>query len=316
MAYRIKNWNTHYENNRSRDLKRADWFPCPNGTDGTGFMELMDHPAGMSHYGAWILLLGASSRMPVRGLLVSDSKKPLTLKDLARMSRGSFDVFTEAMSRILAIGWVEEIPDEEAVSHYIAATTVLEMKTDAPADQRHGAGKSQAGAAIPHQSAEKSLGKGRGKGQGREGERESEKESKTLPPTPPSLGENSNAGDSGHSDGESAAKDAQQGNSIPLVPPCPVPALGKPSGKAPDAWWMDLREGERSFLEAAIYLDRDHAANWRRDLAAIQSMVEGWGLDRTIRAAKGLVVHGKPPFATKVRDALRISDALHGKGAA
>lgn len=108
-AFRIKGWNRHYENNRSRELRRPEWFPCSNSFEGRGYMELCDNPAGTSHYGAWCMLLAVASRMPTRGLLVTDSGHALSIKDIARMTRGCEAVFMEAIPRLLAIGWVEEV---------------------------------------------------------------------------------------------------------------------------------------------------------------------------------------------------------------
>lgn len=149
-AIRIKSWDRHYENNRSRELKRPEWLPLPNKFDGTGFMELLDHPAGMSHYGAWCLLLGAASRMPVRGLLVTDSGRTMTAKDLARMTRGSTRCFEEALPRLIAIGWVEEV---EHVSQCNSNDNAQPVASGADADGQDGAEKSQPSAGIPQRGA-------------------------------------------------------------------------------------------------------------------------------------------------------------------
>jgi hypothetical protein len=54
--YRVKDWSKIYENNRTRELKRMDWVPIPNKMDGDGFTELVDHPNGAAHLGAWLAL--------------------------------------------------------------------------------------------------------------------------------------------------------------------------------------------------------------------------------------------------------------------
>jgi hypothetical protein len=149
-AYRITGWEKHYENNRSRELTRPQWLPLPNKFDGCGFMELMDHPAGMSHYGAWCLLLAAASRMPTRGTLISDSGKPLSIKDISRMTRGSAKAFDDALPRLLAMGWIEvidvktaEISDKHAITAASGEDAEGQMITD----------KSQPSAGIPQQGA-------------------------------------------------------------------------------------------------------------------------------------------------------------------
>ena len=43
---RVKDWNKHYENNRSRVLKKLDWLPIPNRLDNEGYIELICHPSG------------------------------------------------------------------------------------------------------------------------------------------------------------------------------------------------------------------------------------------------------------------------------
>lgn len=165
-ALRIKAWDRHYENNRSRDLKRPEWLPLPNKFDGTGFMELMDHPAGMSHYGAWCLLLAAASKMPTRGLLVTDSGKAMTIKDIARMARASASGFEEALPRLLAIGWVEEVEIEDDATASDSEANAKPPAAPEDADHMGPAEKSQHGAGSPQQGAGlvPLNGKGNGKG--------------------------------------------------------------------------------------------------------------------------------------------------------
>ncbi len=148
-AYRIKGWDKHYENNRSREIKKPEWLPLPNSFDGRGYMELCDHPAGMSHYGAWCMLLGAASRMPLRGLLVSDSGRPLSVKDLARMTRGSAKAFEEALPRLIGIGWVEEI------DHVTVVKDANSAALGEDAEGQKNAELTPQGAGIPQEGAGK-----------------------------------------------------------------------------------------------------------------------------------------------------------------
>ena len=165
MALRIRGWDKHYENNRSRELKRPEWLPLPNTFDGRGYMELCDHPAGMSHYGAWCMLLAAASRMPTRGLLLSDSGHPLTLKDVARMTRGSQRTFEEALPRLIEIGWVEEVdvqPVEGNADSEVGSAVPSARLGSQDAD------KSRLGAAIPQPGANMCRQKGKEKGKEKE----------------------------------------------------------------------------------------------------------------------------------------------------
>lgn len=157
-AFRIKGWNKHYENNRSRELRRPEWFPCSNSFEGRGYMELCDNPAGTSHYGAWCMLLAVASRMPCRGLLVTDSGHPLSVRDIARMTRGAEAVFMEAMPRLLAIGWVEEV---DVITPGESADSEESEGQDAPPDD---AASPHDGAGIPQHPAGKVRLKGNKKG--------------------------------------------------------------------------------------------------------------------------------------------------------
>lgn len=123
-VYRIRDWDKHFENNRTRELKRLDWVPVPNRHDGDGFTELLDHKNGMAHYGAWHLILQVASRCDPRGTLLRDGagggKTAHDEHTLARITRGSASVIKCAIDRLLSIGWLEVYDDAALIPHYPA----------------------------------------------------------------------------------------------------------------------------------------------------------------------------------------------------
>lgn len=112
MPYRIVDWNIHFENNRTREMKSMDWVPMKNRMDGYGYVELVDHPNGAAHFGAWVAIVEIASRCPIRGTLMALTGKgetPHTPASLARISRIPAAIFEEAIPRLAAIGWVEYV---------------------------------------------------------------------------------------------------------------------------------------------------------------------------------------------------------------
>src|ERR1035438_455292 len=85
--YSIRDWNKIYENNRTRELKRIDWFPMPNKQDGDGYTAIMERSDGAAILGAFVACVQIASRCDPRGTLLRDSKKPHDSTSLSRMSR-------------------------------------------------------------------------------------------------------------------------------------------------------------------------------------------------------------------------------------
>jgi hypothetical protein len=112
----IVDWSKHYENNRTRDLVKMQWVPIPNRLDGDGYTELLSHPNGPAHFGAWCSLLAVASRCGVRGTLLRDGGQPHDVLSLERITRIPSSVWEEALPRLVIIGWVMgyEIPQEGA----------------------------------------------------------------------------------------------------------------------------------------------------------------------------------------------------------
>ena len=107
MAYRIVDWDSHFEINRSRDLKILHWVPVPNKMDGDGYTELIDHPDGASIYGAWIACVLVASKCDPRGTLLRDGNKEHNSASLSRITRIKEKWFDLMFERAVSIGWIE-----------------------------------------------------------------------------------------------------------------------------------------------------------------------------------------------------------------
>lgn len=150
----IRDWDRHFENNRTRELAAGlKWVPMPTGHDGAGYTELLDHPNGAAHFGAWCALVQVAAKCSPRGVLARSAAeppgRPLDATDLARMTRIPRQVIEEAIPRLAGIGWIDVTP--------CAATTPQE-----------GATTSQEGATTSHPLAPRARARGP-EGKGEEG---------------------------------------------------------------------------------------------------------------------------------------------------
>lgn len=113
---RIRNWDGDYENNRTRELKKLEWVPVPNQLDGDGYTELVDHPEGAAHLGAWLAIVQIASKCETRGTLSRKGARPHNAASLARISRIPVHVFEDVIPRLMEIGWLEELDDKGLVT--------------------------------------------------------------------------------------------------------------------------------------------------------------------------------------------------------
>lgn len=116
QVYRIKDWETHFENNRTKGLKTLAWVPFPNKHDGDGYTELLDHPEGPVHYAAWVTMVQVASKCSPRGTLLRDGRIPHDPPSLARKTHLPAVSFEGAIPRLLSIGWLERIDYDERTS--------------------------------------------------------------------------------------------------------------------------------------------------------------------------------------------------------
>lgn len=66
MPYQIIDWDSHFENDRSRTRKKCSFVCVPNKQSGMGLSYVLKEPDGPAIYGIWHLLLGACSKQPRR----------------------------------------------------------------------------------------------------------------------------------------------------------------------------------------------------------------------------------------------------------
>jgi len=70
MAYRIRDWDKHFENAGSRKVESLRWVPLPNKR-GFGYTMLIRQKTGEAMYGCWCALVGLASTCETRGELRS-----------------------------------------------------------------------------------------------------------------------------------------------------------------------------------------------------------------------------------------------------
>jgi hypothetical protein len=106
IAYRVRDWSKHFENNRTRELKELRFVILPNKHDGDGYTELLDHPNGAAHYGAWCSIVQVASKCDPRGTLLRDGARPHDSSSLSRLTRIPKEIFDEALPRLISVGWL------------------------------------------------------------------------------------------------------------------------------------------------------------------------------------------------------------------
>lgn len=113
--YLVKDWDAHFENNRTREMAVMRWVPVPNKHDGEGFATIMDHPDGLKLFGAWNLILQVASKCKPRGELVKEDGTPHTPRSIALKTRCRNPEDIAAALEFFAspdVGWLVAVPLE------------------------------------------------------------------------------------------------------------------------------------------------------------------------------------------------------------
>lgn len=74
--YRIKDWELHFENNRSKTVGSLRWVPIPNKHDGENFVTIIKSKHGAEIFAAWVLIIQVASKCQPRGTLMRGNCQP------------------------------------------------------------------------------------------------------------------------------------------------------------------------------------------------------------------------------------------------
>ena len=128
IAYRIRDWARHFENNRTREVVNMVWVPVPNKHDGEGFRRIMREPDGIVIYGCWHLILQVASKcLRERGTLLRDDGTPMNAESISlKTGWGAVDNFQRALDFLSSpqVAWIETFtPDAAEMSQEPAAAS-------------------------------------------------------------------------------------------------------------------------------------------------------------------------------------------------
>ncbi len=116
--YRVKDWNTHFENSKSREREQCSFVCVPNKQHGMGFSRVMAEKDGATIYGIWHLIIGALSQQKNghgserSGWLTLDGHQtgtPWTPDDLSLKFRRPEKEIERALEVLTSakVGWLE-----------------------------------------------------------------------------------------------------------------------------------------------------------------------------------------------------------------
>lgn len=117
--YQIRDWDRHFENNKSRERTSCSWVPLPNKQHGIGFSRVVSEPDGAAIYGVFVMMVCACSQQesPRAGWLTDDGTRsgtPLGVEDLALKFRRPKSEIERAFQVLSGhkVGWLTAIQKE------------------------------------------------------------------------------------------------------------------------------------------------------------------------------------------------------------
>ncbi len=136
-VYRVRDWDSIYENNRSRTVKELQWVPIPNRFDGEGYTLVMSNPDAAKIFTAFVLILEVASRCNPRGTLVKADGRPHTPESLALKTRGQREWFELSFPFLSSpeIRWLEVVKYTNATPHSQQPDTTLTPACQSPVSQ-------------------------------------------------------------------------------------------------------------------------------------------------------------------------------------
>lgn len=107
--WRIRNWVENFETHETKKLSEMKWLPLPVKLGGDGYTEILDHPDGAAHFGAWTAIMKLAAGCRPRGTLIRDTGEPHTVSTISRVTWIPAPTLEAAIPRLLKCRWLEEI---------------------------------------------------------------------------------------------------------------------------------------------------------------------------------------------------------------
>lgn len=140
MRIKIRDWDKHFEADRSRQWKSLKWVPIPN-KQGLGYKKIMSQKNGPEIFGCWCALVQQASLCDPRGDLSKYSIDDLSINTIIPIN-----ILTKAIEFIIQnLDWIEVIENldinvnasdtfvnEPAVGSSILCSSVLYNSSEIP----------------------------------------------------------------------------------------------------------------------------------------------------------------------------------------
>lgn len=97
LLYTIRDWDTQFENNRSRSVEELNQVPMPNRHDGENYTLIVTHKDGAEIFSAWNLIVQVASKCQPRGVLIRGNGSPHDASSLALKTRAPEIWFSKAL---------------------------------------------------------------------------------------------------------------------------------------------------------------------------------------------------------------------------
>ncbi len=150
---RIRDWNVHFENSRTRQLKKLGWIPIPNDLSSYGLRQIANSENSAAIFGAFVLMLELASHCDPRGDLVRGNGEHYDAESLAHKTGFPQEAFESAIVVCSRIGWIQVV-DGDGICHHPAQSgqvrpDVATSDQKRPLKGREGKGKERKTTTAP-----------------------------------------------------------------------------------------------------------------------------------------------------------------------
>ncbi len=114
----ICDWNKHFENDASRRVIDARWFPCKNNMGRPKFQKIMRHPEACTIFGFFIILCELAS-LPSCPKREAENRGRIhdSIEDIAGMVNLSIEKAASYLDILESNGWIRMDTDENVSKH-------------------------------------------------------------------------------------------------------------------------------------------------------------------------------------------------------